>query len=110
MPLTKALTGYDINLVITGLKKPLHFPIDSEPIQTMIKIYREFVDDDRSPLNINGGTYARAMDNLVAFGALLPNRELRAHQDDEYIEIRDLETCKKIYKATKLGFAAETSK
>ena len=47
---------------------------------------------------IGGGTYARAMDGIVAFGPMLPGRELTEHQANEYILTEDLILAKEIYK------------
>ena len=51
-----------------------------------------------SPTVIGGGTYARAMDGIVAFGPMLPGRELTEHQANEYIFEKDLYLAKEIYK------------
>lgn len=36
------------------------------------------------PLVIGGGTYARAADNIVAFGACMPGEEEMGSQKNEY--------------------------
>lgn len=40
----------------------------------------------------------RAMDGIVAFGPMLPGRELTEHQANEYILTEDLILAKEIYK------------
>ena len=37
--------------------------------------------------SIGGGTYAKSMPNLVAFGPIFPGDEVREHKPDEYMEI-----------------------
>ena len=39
------------------------------------------------PIAIGGGTYAKSMPNLVAFGPIFPGDEVREHKPDEYMEI-----------------------
>ena len=37
--------------------------------------------------SIGGGTYAKSMPSLVAFGPIFPGDEVREHKPDEYMEI-----------------------
>ena len=45
-------------------------------------------DVDAKPITIGGGTFARAMDNVVAFGPHFLESQLYSPKD-EYIEIED---------------------
>ena len=36
---------------------------------------------------IGGGTYAKSLPNIVAFGPIFPGDEVREHKPDEYMEI-----------------------
>jgi len=61
-------------------------------------VYKEITGDkDAEPVAIGGGTYARAVDNGVAFGALLHDQEDNMHQKNEYLEINKLDILLKIY-------------
>ena len=46
---------------------------------------------------IGGGTYARTMEEGVAFGGLFPGQEEMAHQADEYIGVEDFYRSMKIF-------------
>lgn len=48
-------------------------------------------------MTIGGGTYARAMDNIVAFGPIFPWRQATEHMKDEHIYVEDLEKLVHIY-------------
>jgi succinyl-diaminopimelate desuccinylase len=48
-------------------------------------------------LAIGGGTYAKEMPNIVAFGPIFPGKPDLDHQPDECIEIEDLIKMTKIY-------------
>lgn len=63
-----------------------------------MEVYREQTGDDSKPLTMGGGTYARAMSNIVAYGPLFPGREATEHMKNEYILIEDLMKIKTIYK------------
>ncbi len=50
---------------------PIYLPLDHFMIKTLMKVYRQHSGDAVSEPRASGGaTYARAMDNCVAFGAL----------------------------------------
>ena len=64
-----------------------------------MRVYREETGDDTPPRVIGGGTYARAMKNIVAYGPLLPGREETEHQKDEYLALDDLLKAEEIYRS-----------
>ncbi|NLB22501.1 MAG: M20 family metallopeptidase, partial [Clostridium sp.] len=77
---------------------PLYYPEDLPMIQSLMDVYRSVTGDQKAkPVAIGGGTYAKAMDNIVAFGPGLPGRDEVAHIADEYIFIEDLLLWTKIY-------------
>ncbi|AOT68815.1 dipeptidase PepV [Geosporobacter ferrireducens] len=77
--------------------KPIYMPKDHELVQRLMKVYREITGDQAEPITIGGGTYARAMENAVAFGPLFPGQPELAHQKDEYIAIGHLMKITNIY-------------
>lgn len=42
------------------------------------------------PKEIRGATYARAMDNFVAFGAVFPEQTKTEHRPNEHIELEEM--------------------
>lgn len=93
----KALINTGITIDLHEHKAPIYLPKDHELIQKLMKVYRNFTGDNRDPITIGGGTYARAIDNAVAFGPLFPGQPELAHQKDEFISIDDLMNITKIY-------------
>ena len=91
----------DTNIeLVEGVKntKPLYIPKDDFLVEKLMNVYREFTGDTKSqPITIGGGTYARAMENAVAFGPMFPGQVEVAHQKDEYISIDHLMNITKIY-------------
>ncbi|HML48337.1 MAG TPA: M20/M25/M40 family metallo-hydrolase, partial [Clostridia bacterium] len=69
---------------------PLHVPAQHPVVVKLGQVYHELTGGDPAPYSIGGGTYARSMDNCVAFGANFPGREELAHQAGEYVSIEDL--------------------
>ncbi|MCR2045262.1 dipeptidase PepV [Anaerosalibacter massiliensis] len=81
-----------------GEMKPIYVPKNDPLVEKLMKVYREETGDlDSEPITIGGGTYARAMDNAVAFGPVFPGQKEVAHQKDEYISIEHLMKMTKIY-------------
>lgn len=68
--------------------KPKYIPKDHELVNTLMNVYRKHTGDYESePIVIGGGTYARAIENAVAFGPVFVGQEALEHQKNEYIEI-----------------------
>ncbi|MBQ4423479.1 MAG: Sapep family Mn(2+)-dependent dipeptidase [Clostridia bacterium] len=71
--------------------KPGHFiPADSELVSTLMNIYNELNHSDSKPLSMGGGTYARELENAVAFGIVREGEESMCHMPDESISIEDI--------------------
>ncbi|MFI3236679.1 MAG: Sapep family Mn(2+)-dependent dipeptidase [Lachnospiraceae bacterium] len=70
---------------------------DSEFVKSLMKVYKDITGADDEPLIMGGGTYARSMEHIVAFGPVFPGRECTEHQANEYIYIEDLMKAKEIY-------------
>lgn len=68
-------------------KAKLYVPEDSALVQTLMKVYREQTGLEGTPKSIGGGTYAKSLPNIVAFGPIFPGDEIREHKPDEFIEI-----------------------
>ena len=71
-------------------KEKLYIPADSELVQTLLKVYREQTGIDGKPVSIGGGTYAKCLPNILAFGPIFPGDEVREHKPDEFMEIPKL--------------------
>lgn len=100
-PVTKAYAdcapGFDALFANAGFvkekelhKEKLYIPADSELVQILLKVYREHTGMEGKPLCIGGGTYAKCLPNILAFGPIFPGDEVREHKPDEFIEIPKL--------------------
>nr|WP_297173787.1 dipeptidase PepV [uncultured Agathobaculum sp.] len=68
----------------------LYLPPESELIRRLSKVYEAETGAKATLKAIGGGTYAKSMPNLVAFGPIFPGDEVREHQPDEYMLIERL--------------------
>lgn len=78
--------------------KPLFIPSDSPVLQALLSAYRKHTGDESAPVIIGGGTYAKAMPGIVAFGPNFPGHENREHMEDEYILLEDFRKLREIYR------------
>ena len=77
---------------------PIHLPQQQAMCMTLMRIYSLVSGDLVSqPIAIGGATYARAMDNCVAFGALFPNEPNTEHQPNEHVTLKNLYMAMEIY-------------
>ncbi|MDE7264409.1 MAG: dipeptidase PepV [Anaeroplasmataceae bacterium] len=76
-------------------------------VTTLMKIYKEVtLDENALPITIGGGTYAKFIENGVAYGPLMPGREDVCHIANEYMLLEDFKNAiliyaKAIYELTK---------
>lgn len=92
------LDKYDLGIVKGKHEAPIYVAEDEPLVQTLMDIYRKHTGDVKSkPLVIGGGTYARAVENTIAFGARFPEDEDVMHQKNEYISIDNMMKITKIY-------------
>lgn len=68
----------------------LYLPPEHELIRRLCAVYEEQTGEKAELKSIGGGTYAKSIPNLVAFGPIFPGDEVREHKPDEYIEVERL--------------------
>lgn len=92
------LNAYDMGLVKISHKAPIYMEPESPLIKTLMEVYQNHTGDFESrPLCIGGGTYAKAAENVVAFGAMFPDDPDLMHQKDERLSIEHFMTMTEIY-------------
>lgn len=92
-----AILPDDVTMVSRGGKAPLHVDADSELIKILQWVYEKHTGEDAKLISIGGGTYARALENAVAFGPVFPGQPELAHQQDEFISTAHLQKLMEIY-------------
>lgn len=76
----------------------LYMPADSPVITALMDAYKAVSGDmDSLPMTSGGATYARAIPNCVAYGAIFPGRDKVEHMPDEYLIIDDMMQAMKVY-------------
>lgn len=82
--------GDMLDVETLGCHVPHHVPENSRLVTALLSAYHTQTGRPKECLAIGGGTYARCLEEGVAFGATFPEEEEMAHQADEYIRIDTL--------------------
>ena len=94
----KHLAGSGFRFENPYATESIHVPENSFLVQTLMESYRSVTGDTSAKPLVDGAcSYARALDNCVAFGALLPDQPDLMHQTNEYLELDKLDIWMKIY-------------
>lgn len=89
---------YGLRLEEYDYLRAIHMDQSSDFIQTLMSIYqRESKDYKSKPMASGGATYARAMDNIVAFGPAFEGHEQFEHQANERVLIENVKLAMRIY-------------
>ena len=86
-----------IGVEVQKQSEPLHVPDEHPLITTLSKVYNEVTGHEPILHAIGGGTYARAIDNCVCFGAVYPGEEITVHQPNECALIENIILNGKVY-------------
>ena len=78
--------------------EPLYFPIDSQLVSSLLSAYQEVTGDTHSkPMTMGGGTYAKGINNTIAFGCSFPGKDYHIHDANECVGIDELLLQTEIY-------------
>ena len=86
----KAALGDGIEVTVDEQKDPHHVAPNSKLVTALLDAYHEVTDRPRECIATGGGTYARVLEEGVAFGSLFPDDEELAHQAGEYLSLDGL--------------------
>ena len=78
-------------------QESLYIEKDSYLVKTLVNIFNKKSGLNAKPIAIGGGTYARAFDNFLSYGIVMPGKKDMCHQVNEFVEIDDLILASKIY-------------
>ncbi|MEG2949923.1 MAG: Sapep family Mn(2+)-dependent dipeptidase [Clostridia bacterium] len=79
-----------IHVTVDAQKDPHHVAPNSALVTSLLDAYHEVTDRPRECVATGGGTYARCLEEGVAFGSAFPEDEELAHQAGEYLSLDGL--------------------
>ena len=95
--LNDALAKAGWKVVDERTDEALYWPADSEMVQKLLAVYEKHTGDKSGAICIGGGTYAKSIPNILAFGPGFPGEELKEHEPDEFIDLDHFYTNARIY-------------
>lgn len=100
-------TAKDLEVELVHNYNPVKFEKESILVQSLKYSYEKVTGLDGTPVTTTGGTYAKAVPNIVPFGPSFPGQKGIGHNPNEWMKIDDLITNAKIYALSlyKLGNA-----
>lgn len=96
--MSAAVAPFLATVELVSHSAPLAGDPDRPLVQTLMAVYNRLTGASAAPVAIGGGTYARAMPNIVAFGPSFPGEPDVCHQVDESITIEKLLASAAIYR------------
>ena len=89
------IKGFDskvIKLNINSMTEPLFFETQSKLVKALVSAYQDITKDfDSKPSTMGGGTYAKGINNTIAFGGSFENDEdVHMHDANEFIKVDNL--------------------
>jgi len=94
----KSVAEYGVQLTVLENKAPVYFDKSSKLITTLTEVFNNATGLNCEPFTMGGGTYARAMPNIVSFGPAMPGAAEVAHQKNEYMPEATVDKAFEIYK------------
>ncbi|AKX34433.1 dipeptidase PepV [Spiroplasma litorale] len=96
--LEEYLKKYNLKLKVNKMENRVFFSKESDVVKKIMSVYQEVTGDYKSqPIAIGGGTFAKSMPNMIAFGAEFNLEESTMHSYNEYVKIEELKKMLEIY-------------
>ncbi|MEG1932902.1 MAG: Sapep family Mn(2+)-dependent dipeptidase, partial [Pygmaiobacter sp.] len=89
-PLQKAFANAGFTPTQLVHKAGFYFAPEHKLVAALCAVYTRETGLPAVPKCIGGGTYAKVIPNIVAFGPIFPGDEIREHKPDEFIEQKQL--------------------
>ena len=92
------LEGTSLGIVLKQHLTPIYKPLDDPMVEKLMWAYRDETGDANAmPMVIGGGTYAKMVNNILAYGALFPGEEDTMHQANERFSLESFRKMTRIY-------------
>lgn len=92
-----ACNGFDCSLEIKEYQSPIYISRDSEFLQILTAAYEKYSGFEGGFTIEYGGTYAKAIPNVVNWGPVFPGQFYSGHEANESMAVKDLLLSAKIY-------------
>ena len=94
---TEILRTAGIAYQVEHMQPPLFNDPNGALIQTLLGVYNRITGENKTPIAIGGGTYARVLQFGCGFGPEFEGDEVTIHQANEYISLEKIKLLSEIY-------------
>ena len=78
--------------------RSIYIDVNTPLVKSLMQAYQDVTGDMKSePISTGGATFARSMENIIAFGALMPGADKTEHQANECVPVADMKKAIEIY-------------
>jgi succinyl-diaminopimelate desuccinylase len=92
------LADSSVGIVTRMVQDPVYMETDNPMVEIMMDAYKAETGDEKAePIVMRGGTYAKMVNNILAFGALFPWEDDTMHQANEKISVDSMMKMARIY-------------
>lgn len=85
-------------LEVLHVGESIFYPKDSALVQALYQAYVDVTGDtEHQPEVIGGGTYAKSLKGIIAFGPELPGEDYRIHNADEFLTVSGMQRSTEVY-------------
>lgn len=103
-----AASEYDVKVEQFDYLAPIYVDQDSDLVKKLLKAYRDVTGDNESqPITMGGATFARSMENIVAYGANFPGQIVTEHEPNERVKPEHLMKAMEVYMHAFINLAVE---
>ena len=96
--LEEAAKPYGVRVEQFDYLRSVYIDVNTPFVKALMRAYQDVTGDTKTkPIATGGATFARSMDNIIAFGALMPGTPKTEHKANECVEIADLKKAIEIY-------------
>lgn len=97
--IAKGFAEYGASAELIHHMAPVYMDKNGPVMQALLGAYRQVTGDETDAMTTGGGTYARSMDNIIAFGPVFPGHACTEHEKNEYILVEDFLKLREVYRA-----------
>ena len=96
--LEEAGKEYGVKVEQFDYLRSIYIDVNTPLVKSLMQAYQDVTGDMESqPISTGGATFARSMENIIAFGALMPGADKTEHQANECVPVEDMKKAIEVY-------------
>lgn len=96
--ISEKFAAYGASVQMIHHMAPVYMDKNGPVMKALLSAYRQVTGDETDAMTTGGGTYARSMENIIAFGPVFPGHACTEHEKNEYILVDDFLMIREVYR------------